>query len=446
MRNNYNPFSFRESTKAEQMTNSMQILHRLSRYVEKFLLGYLEKGSKILLGFSGGNDSLTLLHLLWNLPFTLHLAHLDHGWRSASAEEAEQLKKLAKEMQIPFFMERSSLGKCSEEQARNLRFSFFTRLYQENEYKALLLAHHRDDQAETILKRLFEGAHLTSLSGMKSAQVREGMLILRPLLAIPKEQLMKCELKGIQDETNEDPRFLRGRMRSSLLPCLSRLFGKEIKNSLIRLGQYSEELQEFFATYSYSIVRGPFGMLLEELPKEKALLRFVLHEVLKTEELHFSESLLSSLIEQLAKKKPNCHFHPRVYLDRGRLFLLKKPFLAIWKAKWVDKGEKPQPGGWQQVWEGRILLSVPAAEGYRWIEPSLRSEAIDKRWAAKKVPALFRNFLPLLSDHKSIIGEFLSGQKPAKECKFCISMELFSTKKSDFQAFEVVGDKIFPRD
>ena len=109
-----------------------------------------------------------------------------------------------------------------EEQGRLARLAFFAQLYTDHNCQALLLGHQADDQAEVVLKRVFEGAHLCSLGGTLEEITYQGMKIWRPLLPLRKQSLMewlqKRGLNFFEDETNTSSLFLRGRMRSSLLP------------------------------------------------------------------------------------------------------------------------------------------------------------------------------------------------------------------------------------
>lgn len=367
-----------------------------------------------------------LLHLLLKCPYEVHLAHYDHGWRSTSAAEAEQLSHLAKSLHLPFFSERAETSQHSELEAREQRWAFFKRLYIQGNYQVLLLAHHRDDQAETILKRLFEGAHLFNLRGIKPESLHEGMRVLRPLLEVSKAELQACGCKGIQDKTNHDPRYLRARMRMELFPALNNLFGKGIQNSLIRLGRYAEELEEILEKGSYSMLRGPFGLLVENFPSEKANIRYILHKIFKEEGRSLSEPLMNQMIDKILKKSANCRLHPQIYLDRGKLFLLNRalPQCTEWKVDWNQGSEGA--GGWREMWKGRVLIGLPPASSYQLISPLPRPAAIDKLWTAKSVPAFLRDCLPLVTDGQQVIGEFLAGHKPKNECKICISLYIVS--------------------
>ena len=162
-----------------------------------FLERYYQVGRHLLLGFSGGHDSRALLYSLlkWKSRFSLEiaLAHVDHGWRSESQLEAEELRKLAQELSLPFHLRRITPGELKgnlESAAREVRLAFFSALCQQYQYQAVLLGHQRDDQVETVLKRVLEGATLPRLSGLSEVTTIEGITIWRPLLRVDKETIL----------------------------------------------------------------------------------------------------------------------------------------------------------------------------------------------------------------------------------------------------------------
>ena len=111
------------------------------------------------------------------------------------------------------------------------------------------MAHHLEDQAETVLKRTFEGAHLYNFLGMQSFGDRDGVAIWRPLLCHSKEELrVACSLQRISpidDATNSDRRYLRARMREELFPSLNATFGKNVVAPLARLGEKGRQLTNY---------------------------------------------------------------------------------------------------------------------------------------------------------------------------------------------------------
>lgn len=223
----------------------------LKKRVQDFFKNHWNKKDPVLLGLSGGPDSKALFHLLLELKIPFSAAHVNHGWRKESSQEAEALELLCKKNNINFYVKNLSmkLGSNLEDRARNERFAFFKEIILEKGYSALLLAHHGDDLAETVLKRIFEGANIENLSGPQQVSQKEGISIWRPLLEIQKKEILdwlaEKKIDYFLDSTNNDDCFLRARMRKSLLPLLSEHFGKNVVPALMRMGRNAGEFSEF---------------------------------------------------------------------------------------------------------------------------------------------------------------------------------------------------------
>ena len=150
-------------------------------------------------------------------------------------------------------------------------YGFFQNSGQNYHYQAVVLGHHAGDQIETVLKRIFEGAGLANLGGLKEITRLEDVTLWRPLLKFPKKEILalidQLNLTPFNDRTNLDPRFLRGRMRTSILPILSKEFGKDIENSIEKLGEESKELTDYLDfklnTLLGKIEKSPRGLMLD---------------------------------------------------------------------------------------------------------------------------------------------------------------------------------------
>ena len=178
---------------------------------------------------------MALYHLLVeakdHFDFSLLLLHVDHGWRKESQQEAEALQALP----FPLCVAKLNLeGNNLEEKSRDARYAFFTEMAKKYDFSTVLLAHHQDDLAETVLKRVLEGANLDKQGGMTSVSLMDGLTLWRPLLTCTKTALKKYlgERDHFTDPTNESDRFLRGRMRNTILPQLEGVFGKNIGSAL----------------------------------------------------------------------------------------------------------------------------------------------------------------------------------------------------------------------
>lgn len=221
----------------------------LKQTVQRFLNQYNITDAPLLVALSGGPDSLALYHVLNQLNVSFAVAHVDHGWRNESASEAQRLKQY---VTVPFHLltlDPAEIEGNREDACRQRRLAFFKSLIQNEGYRAVLMGHHADDQAETVLKRIFEGACFTQMGAMEEEAQFEGMRIWRPFLTVSKRVILQyCEMHGlnpVDDYTNRDQHYLRARMRQTILPNLSATFGKEISKPLSRISLHSKELKDY---------------------------------------------------------------------------------------------------------------------------------------------------------------------------------------------------------
>jgi tRNA(Ile)-lysidine synthase len=303
-------------------------------HLRNFLGDKLLPGQPVLLGYSGGPDSKALLYLLLEcrrfFPLEVHLAHVDHGWREESRAEALLIADEAKALDLSIhlqYLDYQCFTKNNfEEQGRNFRHQFFTKLYLELGCQALILGHHADDQAEVVLKRVCEGASLFSMGGLAPDSTLLGMRIWRPLFHTPKkkvlEWLFQKELPYFQDPTNKSSRFLRGRMREEMIPGLEGSFGKQIASNLCLLGEESKEVREHFAELNQPILEGIEEGRLDLnpfLPKPTLQLKYLLKEWMRREQASFSREVFDTAAEAIQQRLPQKTFLSR----QGRLFVNK---------------------------------------------------------------------------------------------------------------------------
>jgi tRNA(Ile)-lysidine synthase len=253
-----------------------------------------------LIGVSGGRDSVALLDLLAGFGAKLIVCHLDHALRPESAAEALQVEKLAARYGLPFatcreeVIHRAKAQKESlETAARNTRYEFFAHVAQQHGCERLYLAHHADDQVETVLLQLLRGAGSAGLSGMAPVSTRNvaGVLlqVCRPLLGTWREEIDRYitqrELPFCDDASNQDLRFTRNRIRLELLPALDRAFGRSTRASLLRSAEILAAEDDYLQQLAdpQSTARELSTTDLRALPL--ALQRRVLHTWLKHEQV-----------------------------------------------------------------------------------------------------------------------------------------------------------------
>lgn len=173
---------------------------------------------KYIVAVSGGVDSVVLLDVLAGKPgLDLLVAHVDHGIRPNSADDAEFVKNLAAKYGLPFYSQQASLGPdASEDEARILRYGFLRQCQQEHGAAGIILAHHQDDVLETAIHNVIRGTGRRGLTSLRSTQT-----LLRPLLHVPKQSLIdyavQQKLSWREDTTNHDERYTRNYIRHRLL-------------------------------------------------------------------------------------------------------------------------------------------------------------------------------------------------------------------------------------
>ena len=220
---------------------------------KKVIADFADK--KFLVACSGGADSLALANLFLESKIEIGIAHFDHQIRGEESRlDAEFVEKFARDRKIDFHfgeanvIEESRKNRRShrsiETTAREFRYAFLFEVRERFNFDFIATAHHRDDQAETILMNLIRGCGIDGLTGIK---FRDGFLI-RPLLGFSKLELENyCREKNLlprHDSTNDLPNTTRNRIRLEILPALKNL-NPEIVASLERLSKIASSEREF---------------------------------------------------------------------------------------------------------------------------------------------------------------------------------------------------------
>jgi tRNA(Ile)-lysidine synthase len=257
------------------------------------------RGACWLVGVSGGADSVALFHLLLENGFrNLVICHLDHRLRGrASTADALFVKRLAAKHRLPYESARADVkkrmrehGESMETAARHARHAFFASCASKHRCSKILLAHHADDQAETVLWNLLRGSY--GFKGMREEQemtvdgVR--LSIVRPLLGVRRSELVgwlqSCSLRWREDASNHEPVAVRNRLRHEALPLLAEISGRDPVLALVRGAEDSMAIEDLENELLQAAnVRDPQGRLhlpaLRKLPptlQRAALRRFLM--------------------------------------------------------------------------------------------------------------------------------------------------------------------------
>ncbi len=228
--------------------------------------GFDPKRDPLVVGVSGGPDSLTLLHLLREyIPDdNLIVAHLDHGLRSSSAVDAAAVSALA--AGLHFFSERIDVAERArvnrqsvEEAGRIARYAFLANVARQVGANHIAVGHNQDDQIETILMHFLRGSGPSGLRGMQETSKVMGksdLWLWRPLLDIPRREIERyCDahdLEPLMDESNIDPTFFRNRLRNALLPELE-TYNPQIRQRLLEMGSIFVAEEEVLSSMEEAI-------------------------------------------------------------------------------------------------------------------------------------------------------------------------------------------------
>ncbi|WP_148887716.1 tRNA lysidine(34) synthetase TilS [Streptococcus sp. Marseille-P6264] len=239
---------------------------------------YFQNHRKVLVAVSGGLDSMTLFHLLYQnreeLEIELGIAHVNHKQRPESNMEEKELSNFAQQLGVKFFSSNFS-GDFSEEKARRFRYRFFEEIMLTEGYTALVTAHHADDQAETVFMRLLRGARLRHLSGMTEVQSFANGELIRPLLHFHKQDFP--DILHFEDKSNLQNDYLRNRIRNLYLPSLEKE-NPRFKDSLISLGKEVENLQTALSNMTQDLDITKLEVFEQQIPEVQ---NFLLQEYLK---------------------------------------------------------------------------------------------------------------------------------------------------------------------
>lgn len=227
----------------------------------------------ILIGVSGGSDSVALTRIIQSLatqPNSVSIAHFNHQLRGENSDADEAFtERLAAECGFRFFCERSNTavtltenqqsnrtssnqGEGIESLARKDRYEFFGRIAKQVGARYLALAHTRDDQVETVLHRIFRGAGWRGLQGIPTRRELEtGITLIRPFLKTDKATIL-AYLENIgqdfrSDESNFSGEFTRNRIRNELIPLINEIFDKDITETVESVAEISRDVADYLS-------------------------------------------------------------------------------------------------------------------------------------------------------------------------------------------------------
>lgn len=304
--------------------------------------------STIIVGLSGGPDSIYLLHQLYQLKKKLNLnliaAHLDHEWQKSSKIAVKTCQDFCDSLQIPLIIKKLSKltfevkwNGSQEELGRKMRRHFFESIAQEYQASAIALAHHQQDQQETFFIRLLRGSSLTGLTGIKE---KDGLYI-RPILHCSKKEILNYleqhHIAYYTDPTNTSDNYLRNRIRNHVIPALQSAdlrFDQKLRSTMEHLAQVDDFLNQQ-TTQTLAQISTDKGIDIQSfLSLHIVLAQRILLQLMIAQQVTFtpSQKLFNEIVRFLEKSRCNNHtIHDSWMIEKN------KTFFVIKKIKKSDK-------------------------------------------------------------------------------------------------------------
>ncbi len=345
--------------------------------------GLLNPGDHVILGLSGGADSMALLLLLMNLPgITVHPVHVNHMIRGEDADSDQQFVEEfcrrngldCRSVRFDCVAEARMSGMTEEEAGRAKRYRVFDEFAEElvsdgigRDRVKVATAHHADDQAETILLHLLRGSGTDGLAGMAYERRDErGFSHIRPLLDCRKQELREfcgeCGIEPREDRTNEDPSYGRNRIRLELIPYLEE-YNPRIVEALLRTGESARDDRAYLEEQAGELLRkyasvrdnpeAEDGKIISIMRKSvsespRALRRRAVRLAFEAAGLKedFTARHIEAVDELLAQERPSAEvdlphgFRARVVYDRLEI----AEFQSYRQSQKNDAGENPVLG------------------------------------------------------------------------------------------------------
>ncbi len=239
-------------------------IQKLLNHLKQDLL--VEPNSKILVAVSGGVDSISLLDALYNLkfffPFEIAIAHMNHMLRGEESDDDELfVKELAKKYGLLMFLQKKNVKKFAEsnslnleEAARILRYDFLKRAAQSFSAKYISTGHNANDQAETVLFRLFRGSGISGLQGItRKYEIAKDLFLIRPFLIFSRAEIENyAKFRNLiwrEDSSNLSMEFIRNKIRRKLIPYLQKEYNPNIVENINQTALIAQSVLKIVSNY-----------------------------------------------------------------------------------------------------------------------------------------------------------------------------------------------------
>lgn len=310
----------------------------------------IEKNDKIVIGVSGGPDSICLLHVLYGLKEKLGIeivvAHVNHMLRDVADLETEYVQSFCKKLGIECYVKKADIleisktqKKGTEEVGRQVRYDFFDEVAKKTNSNKIATAHNSNDRAETVILNILRGSGLSGLKGIEP--IRDNKYI-RPLINTDRQDIENyCndnKLEPKYDKTNNENIYTRNKVRNTVIPYIKKEFNPNIIKTINRLSSLATEENE----YLQAITKQEFESLLIEkteniildlhkfnslnLVIKRRLILYTINEVLHTTN-GIEKVNIDDIIKLCKNNIGNKYLMPikeiKVYVKKGKIYFIK---------------------------------------------------------------------------------------------------------------------------
>lgn len=240
----------------------------LEEKVRKTIREYnlIEKNDSIVVGVSGGPDSMTLLSILLKLKeefnLKIYVAHVNHMLRENAIKDEEYVKEFCEKNNIEIFIKKANISEIAqkekiglEEAGRNVRYNFFEEVLKKTESNKIAIAHNLNDKVETIIMNTLRGSGVSGLKGIEAKRKK----YIRPLIEIERYEIEKyCienKINPRHDESNDDNTYTRNKIRNIVIPYIKNEFNPNIIKTLNRLSEIIKEEDEYVQSETEKIFK-----------------------------------------------------------------------------------------------------------------------------------------------------------------------------------------------
>lgn len=310
----------------------------------------INKGDKVVVGVSGGPDSICLLHVLYTLKqelgIEIFVAHINHMIREAADSETQYVQNFCKKLDIKCFVKKENVTylakqqkKGTEEIGRQIRYEFFNEILTETDSNKIATAHNSNDRAETVILNILRGS---GISGLKGIEVMREQKYIRPLIDINRTDIEKyCKENGLNpryDESNDENIYSRNKVRNIIIPYIKKEFNPNIIKTINRLSAVATEENEYIQKivkkeYCQMATKENENIILDlkkfndlELVIKRRIILYTINEVLHTTN-GIEKVNIDDIIKLCNNNIGNKYIMPiksiKVYIKKGKIYFLK---------------------------------------------------------------------------------------------------------------------------